>query len=821
MSEMFKSPIFKKLGIYLDEFQQQTEYTLTNMQPKHKIAWNLKQLVLTEHILDRVFEIITNSKFSKFERNELKSILKYLFTVSLPYFLLGMDKNPIHHNLQVVENILYIAIGENKSYEFVKNAVILALLHDIGNGLVDPNLKKIKSSDIKNRIQTLKTERKAEDEIYKETKRLIEQARNFRNAHMKEGAIIAEKLLKEHTLDKQSLYGITISDENINKIKRCISIHDVPSIADYHAELGMKYGAEDLIPLNDILAVVLREADRLWMVSREGLEKDLFDDLKKDKQPDPLGKLQHNVKRFKEEYNLYVPVYRSNYEKLLGFKGKTLFRTDSGFQLLVYFVFERVKEILGKTYKVNVAVSLGGTKLGIALVFPGGIILEVVPPIDWRTTFRIDEQEKYADELKDRIAEKVKTVVDLIDKTLGQNKLGIIGISCKGPLSIVNGTKILGKGKKLTTLPFKNYPLEDKIKEALENRYLNRFFEVNLIHDGVAAILGEVSPGGTLKGKKDAAAVIIGSGVGIGIVKDGEIAHEELGSLGRYLVRIRENDEYHYEFITNNRKREPIRDLKNLPPEYKEKATSFRLSKQSLDHLRKEKISKKILQGLKKLANQEFTNEEEFLNAIKEQIGNEQTASNKSKILEYADKATHLSERIAGPWLAERLANDLKVKENRAFLQEIKKARDGNFNIGEVKAYLNSLKTSNPDKTTEKAILVNLTKAAKKKDSRAREFVISAAKEIGQAFAKFIYEYRKERFVEHIVLVSSVGENLGKGVTDEGIEDLFIHTIREQVKSSLEENDKDNKLYDAEKLASGIVRSDISVEREFFAFTPG
>ena len=85
--------------------------------------------------------------------------------------------------------------------------------------------------------------------------------------------------------------------------------------------------------------------------------------------------------------------------------------------------------------------------------------------------------------------------------------------------------------------------------------------------------------------------------------------------------------------------------------------------------------------------------------------------------------------------------------------------------------------------------------------------------------AEFIYKYRNSAFVKHIVLVSSVAENLGKGVVGEGEKDLFICTIREKVKESLLKKKNMNPEISKE-IADGIVRSKISFEREYFAFTP-
>lgn len=757
MNTIFKRSVLDSLEAYLNNNHHHHHESMHKyISPGNKNIWNLKQFIRTEQILARIFDIISKSYFSNDEKEQLKEILEHLFIAALPYFIQGMDKNPVHHNVQTVENILLITIREHEHYKFIiKNAVILALFHDIGNGFVDPSLKKIKSSDIINHIQKLKAEQQPEIKIKREIKRIIRQAKDFRNAHMKEGAKIAKILLKQYISENKKKAIISLKD--INKIVQCILIHDLPSTTWYNARLGMDYKAHDLLPFTNKLVVVLREADRLWMVSDDGLKKDLFDDIKKETEsvPDPLEKLKHNIKRFKDEYNLYIPVYKNNPETLRRFKGNTLFQTESGFQLFIHSIFTSLKGILENDYKITIAVSLGGTNLSIALVFPGGIIVEIVPPIDWRTSFNINDQEMYAEELRYRIAEKLKTVINIVDNTIGRNYSGIIGISCKGPLHIIDGIKILGAGKKLTTLPFKDYPLEVKIKESLENYYLTRTFNVTLVHDGSAAVMGETAPGGTLAGEKNAAAIIIGSGIGIGIIKNNTIVSKDSGSLGRYLVRLEEeNNTYRYEYITKKTKKglKPVRDLKELPDKYKK----------------------------------------------------------------YTGKAIHLTQRIAGPWLAERLAKMLITAGKTQFLKDIKKVSNNTVTREAIHTYL---RDKAAHKNLEKEILANCTEAAKKGSDDARDFIVDVGKELGLALSEFIYTYRKNPFIKHIVLVSSVAENFGNGVTGKNGRDLFIHTIRENVRENLLKKKSMNQ-GNCKEIADGIIRSKISVEREYLAFTP-
>ncbi len=328
----------------LAHLQDATEYRLCNMQPVHLKLWPLKQMCLTDEIVKRAWGVINKLKICERSQADLKKLLRQLGQMAFPLFVAGIDANPVHHNFQTIENMLLILLEEDSSdYQLIKNAAILALLHDIGNGFVAPNLKKIKSSDIKDRRKELASLNKSKDEIDKELSTLIQQAQDFRKAHMKIGAIIARDLLSALNHD-------IVTPDDINAIADCIEQHDNPSIAELRQEIGMSYGRSDLIPLDNPLACLLREADRLWMVSREGLEKDLFDDLRKGKRPDPCAKLFYNVGRFRDEYKLYAAAHFFSVVEKNGFQHETLFRTKGGFAVCKRYVRERLSESLGRVF---------------------------------------------------------------------------------------------------------------------------------------------------------------------------------------------------------------------------------------------------------------------------------------------------------------------------------------------------------------------------------------------------------------------------------------------------------------------------------------
>jgi len=78
----------------------------------------------------------------------------------------------------------------------------------------------------------------------------------------------------------------------------------------------------------------------------------------------------------------------------------------------------------------------------------------------------------------------------------------------------------------------------------------------------------------------------------------------------------------------------------------REKEASFKLTEQSFKELRDENIPEDILKTLKPLENREILVEEEFLDVIKKQIGEEQTVRYKTLILKHAKKELQFDSHI-------------------------------------------------------------------------------------------------------------------------------------------------------------------------------
>ncbi len=84
-----------------------------------------------------------------------------------------------------------------------------------------------------------------------------------------------------------------------------------------------------------------------------------------------------------------------------------------------------------------------------------------------------------------------------------------------------------------------------------------------------------------------------------------------------------------------------------IKPLEKDKAASFKFTKQSLRNLRNKGIPDETLKSLEPLEDQEFTKENEFLKNIEKQVGQEQSVRYKKLILKYTHKTKYAYRPIA------------------------------------------------------------------------------------------------------------------------------------------------------------------------------
>lgn len=263
--------------------------------------------------LDQSIRRIGTGNLPGEQAEQLMSMLKSVFWRALPYFVEGSKSNPIHHNTQVLDNMVQIALGEQAGYREFKMSVVLALLHDIGNA--GSKSKKVKTDEIKDATDA-------------------SEAIAFRLEHMDNGPGLITAVAQPF------LESGTVNSDDLHLICRAVLIHDYPSIEEIlskHPGIAsdMGYASGDfLLPFDSTilgrLIERLREADRLYMVTEQGVLKDLRDAHAEPTAGNALAKLRSNAKKHRKEFLLYESVGRS-----AGFKDGTLYRTNAGYTMYV------------------------------------------------------------------------------------------------------------------------------------------------------------------------------------------------------------------------------------------------------------------------------------------------------------------------------------------------------------------------------------------------------------------------------------------------------------------------------------------------------
>jgi len=151
-----------------------------------------------------------------------------------------------------------------------------------------------------------------------------------RKAHMLMGAPLSWEILRE--FDQQHYI---FSRLDIRRIQELIRRHDDPTVEEL---TGTNSGEWLFLPEERLLRLH-READRLWMLTPEGLEVDLVRDEKKTGQRDPLERLQGNIKRHHDEGKLYRQAFGGE-AGILNLRGNTFYSTDTTHALYNRFIEE-------------------------------------------------------------------------------------------------------------------------------------------------------------------------------------------------------------------------------------------------------------------------------------------------------------------------------------------------------------------------------------------------------------------------------------------------------------------------------------------------
>lgn len=303
-----------------------------NLGPNQVKAWQIRQGFLAgEFVFRSAGELLKRFSPSAYSTTVVTEFLQKLSETAMPLLLKGAAENPLHHSFQVAHNMLKMLFFENgfrafspsESYQ-LQAYIALCVLHDIGDAEVTG---KAKTSEIRNAKDNGQLEK---------AKELAIAAVAFRKGHMEAGVRIAMELLKNH-FPELGTWHKWICD--------IIAIHDNPTIAfimDEFPEQAPGNIADFLIrdtksPTSEG-AIMLREADRLWMLSPLGLEKDLMDSLVAGKKPKtPEEQLLYNLGRFDDEKRLLEECFHSG-KPGFGELMASFFRTHGGAKLYREFL---------------------------------------------------------------------------------------------------------------------------------------------------------------------------------------------------------------------------------------------------------------------------------------------------------------------------------------------------------------------------------------------------------------------------------------------------------------------------------------------------
>lgn len=315
------------------------------IEQSQSLSWDILH---SHEIICRVAKRLKAAHFGFFIKD-----FELLYFENLPLFVQARPAGgPIHHSAVVLELLVQIGLEEefprteaelatlsgdellwakknpHKIGDFDFTILIAAaLLHDIGFARVPLGVRRITIGEIR-----------AIQDPYKR-ERMRQEAVEIRLEHMKYGAKIASEILPRYFSNESFIYAVG----------RLIGIHDNPTIAELQDEPSEKkkwlFG-DPMGPLEKQLLTwvpILREADRLWMLTADGIIADLARS-SKEKRRTAAEQLVHNAQRHVEEGQLYREVFPDCCERFGIAEGDPFYRTNTGKRYFRALPAETIRE---------------------------------------------------------------------------------------------------------------------------------------------------------------------------------------------------------------------------------------------------------------------------------------------------------------------------------------------------------------------------------------------------------------------------------------------------------------------------------------------
>ncbi|MBN1493437.1 MAG: ROK family protein [Candidatus Omnitrophica bacterium] len=406
------------------------------------------------------------------------------------------------------------------------------------------------------------------------------------------------------------------------------------------------------------------------------------------------------------------------------------------------------EETLRREYRY-LSVRIGGTNLTVAVLDGHNRIL-TVNNIKWEWVFprwRAKRDRKTDANAQAVIDETIKLIMKTLNNA-NNPRIEHIALNVAGPVDKDFG--LVGTDFPSPSLPFNNFPIVKQLNEGLARHKINA--SIDLANDTEASVNGEtLTPRGLLHRHQDGCAVIIGTGMNIGVKKNGAYymgEQNEIREAGHKIIQMKADDgSVHFEWVGDR--------VGTYHPIEKGR-TVEKIKQKSRDR------------GMKYIADPQLF-EEKYPDF---------------PIIDYEAGLRDLEDIISGEHIGRRLRRE---KAPYTVVTVTDAALRGNEKLKE----------------------------------KARAEIRSIARDIGKGLAAFIAAYGQEAFVEHIVLCSSVAENLGRGVYEKAgdEEDIFMTTLREALVDELTGHFH-MPIESAGTIAAGVQRSGIDFHRELMSHVP-
>jgi len=272
------------------------------------LAWEKQQAT---ELLDQVTATLETSG-----RKDAAKLARTAWEAAELALIKGRHLNSLHHTAHVLDEMVRVIIQQMKSAKKqpvaltvterdLQLGIVAAVFHDAGNAFEPKDEKKIRKQEVR------------------DNPALRPAAIGQRSRHMQNGGVLVETFMRGAT-------GYNFTEENIRVVRRLVEHHDDPTLATFLDDDKDKkehlFVSDKEHVLFDIypLSAILREADRLWMLTIPGIVCDLIRNMSAGKPWNPREQIEANVRNHQKEAVLYRKLF-SNSSTKLGFEDNAAF----------------------------------------------------------------------------------------------------------------------------------------------------------------------------------------------------------------------------------------------------------------------------------------------------------------------------------------------------------------------------------------------------------------------------------------------------------------------------------------------------------------